>query len=242
MLCSFSIVPDDYTYKTPISYLDLSEKISYSEFQVDINVLGLRNLESIGLLPVKKPFIKFNLRSLVPPEKAQALTNVKTNPSSTGSSPNINTLVTFHVDLPTDPLFCPKLSCDVYDYIYKGLNQPLLGTFTISVGDIITKTRKERDDLISTTESIIKYLNDKLNSTEEFKESDSQYDEKAKKFNELATVDAADQSISRRSMQPMLTDEDMKEGLLFGKSEKKLPSGARSPLSGVDDMEEIKED
>ena len=29
-------------------------------------------------MPVKKPFVKFNLRSLLPPEKAQAVTNNKT--------------------------------------------------------------------------------------------------------------------------------------------------------------------
>lgn len=70
MLVSFSVVEDDYTYKIPINYLKLTEQIEYREFSVDINVLGLRELESFGLMPVKKPFIKFNLRSLLPPEKA----------------------------------------------------------------------------------------------------------------------------------------------------------------------------
>jgi len=67
---SFSIVEDDYAYKIPIEYLDLEKQIEYKEYNVDINVLGLRELESIGVLPVKKAFIKFNLRSLLPPEKA----------------------------------------------------------------------------------------------------------------------------------------------------------------------------
>jgi len=70
MLVSFSVVEDDYTFKIPITYLKLTEEIEYKEFNVDINVLGLRNMESFGLMPVKKPFIKFNLRSLLPPEKA----------------------------------------------------------------------------------------------------------------------------------------------------------------------------
>lgn len=70
MLVSFSIVEDDYVYKIPINYLKLTEEIEYKEYNVEINVLGLRNLESFGLMPVKKPFIKFNLRSLLPPEKA----------------------------------------------------------------------------------------------------------------------------------------------------------------------------
>jgi hypothetical protein len=121
MLVSFSVVEDDYTYKIPINYLKLTEQIEYKEFSVEINVLGLRELESFGLMPVKKPFIKFNLRSLLPPEKAQAVTNVKTQPSAAGANPNINTMINFVIDLPVNPLFCPKLQCDVYDYVYKGL-------------------------------------------------------------------------------------------------------------------------
>jgi hypothetical protein len=70
MLCSFSVVEDDYVYKIPITYLKLTEEIEYKEYNCEINVLGLRNLESFGLMPVKKPFVRFNLRSLLPPEKA----------------------------------------------------------------------------------------------------------------------------------------------------------------------------
>ena len=109
MLLSFSIVDDDYNFKVPISYLKLTEEIEYNNFLVEINILGLRNLESFGLMPVKKPFIKFNLRSLLPPEKAQAVTNIKTQPSAAGSNPNINTMINFQIDIPVNPLFCPKL-------------------------------------------------------------------------------------------------------------------------------------
>lgn len=70
MLVSFSLVEDDYSYKIPIEYLKLTEEIEYKEYLVEINVLGLRNLESFGIMPVKKAFIKFNLRSLLPPEKS----------------------------------------------------------------------------------------------------------------------------------------------------------------------------
>lgn len=40
------------------------------EYDMDINVLGLRQLESFGLMPIKKPFVKFRVKSLLPPEKA----------------------------------------------------------------------------------------------------------------------------------------------------------------------------
>lgn len=88
-------------------------------------------------MPIKKPFIKFRIKSLLPPEKAQAVTNIQTDPKASGSNPNINTLLTFSVALPTDKLYCPRLACDVYDYIYKGMSQPLVGTFTIPMGDIM---------------------------------------------------------------------------------------------------------
>lgn len=44
MLVSFSVVEDDYNYKIPINYLKLTEEINYKEFNIDINVLGLRSL------------------------------------------------------------------------------------------------------------------------------------------------------------------------------------------------------
>ena len=45
----------------------LYELIERKEYEVDINVLGLRELESVGVVPVRKPFIKFSVRSLMPP-------------------------------------------------------------------------------------------------------------------------------------------------------------------------------
>ncbi len=48
------------------------------EYLVDINILGLRDLQSVGILPVKKAYISFNLKSLVSPEQGEALENIKT--------------------------------------------------------------------------------------------------------------------------------------------------------------------
>jgi hypothetical protein len=53
--------------------MNISEYLDFKEYTIEINALGLRNLQSFGLMPVKKPFIKFNLRSLLPPEKAKAV-------------------------------------------------------------------------------------------------------------------------------------------------------------------------
>jgi len=68
ILCSFALVRDDYNFLVPLQYMRLTDKIDFKEFTVEINALGLRNLQSFGLVPVKKPFVKFNLRSLLPPE------------------------------------------------------------------------------------------------------------------------------------------------------------------------------
>lgn len=94
---------------------------------------------------MKKAFIVFNLKSLVPPDDGRAIENVKTAPSAAGCNPTINTLIKFKVPLPVDKLFQPRLLCSVHDYIFKGFNQPLLGTFIIPVGDLIDKLAEERD-------------------------------------------------------------------------------------------------
>jgi hypothetical protein len=111
--------------------------VKSDEFQVDINILGLRELQSVGILPVKKAFVVFNLKSLVSPDDGRALENVRTQPGPLGPNPTINSLVSFKLPLPISPLFCPKLVCTVYDYIFMGFNQPLIGSFTIPIGELI---------------------------------------------------------------------------------------------------------
>lgn len=77
-MISFSIVADDFVYKLPLNYVNLKDEVDFKEFTVSINILGLRDLQSVGILPVKKAFIVFNLKSLVPPDEGSALENVKT--------------------------------------------------------------------------------------------------------------------------------------------------------------------
>ena len=121
----------------------LEEYVPTKEYTLDINVLGLRNLESFGLMPIKKPFVKFRVKSLLPPAKAQAVTNVSTDPNANGPNPNINTCLMFNVQLPVEELYCPSLACDVFDYVFKGMSQPLIGTFRIAVGALKTKQEKK---------------------------------------------------------------------------------------------------
>jgi hypothetical protein len=48
------------------------------KYQVEVNVLGLRNLESSGLMPVTKPFIKFGIKGLLPPDRSAVVNNIET--------------------------------------------------------------------------------------------------------------------------------------------------------------------
>lgn len=54
--------------RNPKGVNTLYELIERKDYEVDINVLGLRDLESIGIVPVRKPFLKFMRRSLMPPD------------------------------------------------------------------------------------------------------------------------------------------------------------------------------
>jgi len=132
--------------------------MEFKEYNIEINCLGLRMLQSFGLLPVKKPFVKFNLRSLLPPEKAKAQQNIQTNPQDTGANPNINTVVQFTMNLPSSSLFCPRLACDVYDMVFKGWMQPLLGTFSIGIGDILEATLANQEADIVESDHMIREL------------------------------------------------------------------------------------
>jgi hypothetical protein len=48
--------------------------------------------------------------------------------------------------LPTDDLYCPKLSCTVYDYIFKGWNQPIIGVFALPIGQLMLDLIAERQE------------------------------------------------------------------------------------------------
>ena len=119
ILISFSIVRDDFNFKTPLNYVDLNKFVAQSEYVVEINILGLRDLQSVGILPVKKAFISFNLKSLVPPDSDLAIENLKTQPNAAGTDPTINTVIKFFMRLPDDPLYTPVLTCTVFDNIFK---------------------------------------------------------------------------------------------------------------------------
>ena len=88
---------------------DLRRSVVFEDFNVEITVLGLRSLQSVGILPVKKAYIIFMLKSLVPPDNARSIDNIETQPGPAGPNPTINTTMKFQIPLPGDELYCPRL-------------------------------------------------------------------------------------------------------------------------------------
>ena len=123
-----------------------------------MNVLGMRGLQSPGILPVKKAFVKFNLKGLVPPTVGTNLQNLKTEPNAAGANPTISTLMKFQVPLPIEPLYCPRLSCQVYDCIYTGWSQPIIGNFTIPIGELMHDLKAERVAELAELERMVEGL------------------------------------------------------------------------------------
>jgi hypothetical protein len=73
ILCSFSVQTHDFVFDKDIVNVDLNDKVKTSEYKITINALGLRNLESSGILPVQKAFVKFNIKSLLPPKSGNSV-------------------------------------------------------------------------------------------------------------------------------------------------------------------------
>ena len=47
--------------------------LMFTDFKCEITALALKSLISAGLLPVNKAYIKFNVKSLLPPANAKAV-------------------------------------------------------------------------------------------------------------------------------------------------------------------------
>ena len=128
----------DEIQSIPIEMPDLK----IDQFNIDINVLGLRNLVSTGLLPVKKAFTKFSVKSILPPAQAKAVADIYTQPGEGGTDPNVRVTLKIQVKIPGEIFYCPSMTCSIQDKLYfDGMRQPILGTFTLKLGQILSDTR-----------------------------------------------------------------------------------------------------
>ena len=144
ILVSFILTEEfDHDWKLPndavkmMGLNDDSAVVRFDEYRVELNVLGLRGLVSPGLLPVKKAYIDFLLKSMVPPIAASALSSISPAPGPAGPDPTINSVISFNVPMPVNDLYAPSMSCRVYDKVFKGFSGQLIGVFTIPVGEIM---------------------------------------------------------------------------------------------------------
>ena len=67
ILVSFAVAEIDYNFLLPAPSVDLRARVEFKEMDCNMLILGLRELQSPGILPVKKAFVQFNIKSLVPP-------------------------------------------------------------------------------------------------------------------------------------------------------------------------------
>ena len=143
-----------YIFDSNIKQNNWQEFIHYKPetqlYNFEISVLGLRELKPLGLIGIKKPFIKFDLNSLnVTGDVEDYHAPIQTVPVSGGNNPTINTVITFETKLPVDQNFMPDLQCEVYDNVLKGLSNSLLGVFSIDIKKIIRKTKEQINEDIN---------------------------------------------------------------------------------------------
>ncbi len=146
ILLSFYIFDSEHEHL--IKDINIEQELTLYNFE--INILGLRRLKPLGIIPIKKPFIKFDLNSLNvtgKPEDAHA--NIKTIPCNGGTNPTINSVIKFEAKLPEKDIFLPELQCEVYDHMLSGLRNSLLGVFSLDLKHIIKKTRRQIDEDIA---------------------------------------------------------------------------------------------
>ena len=116
-------------------------------YSFEINILGLRDIKPLAMLPIKKAYIKFDMNSLnVSTKNKDNLAPKVTQPKDKGSSPTINSALKFDLQLPTDNTFIPQLQCEVFDYIFSGMMNPSLGIFLINTPKLIKETTRQIEE------------------------------------------------------------------------------------------------
>ena len=116
-------------------------------YSFEINILGLRDIKPLAMLPIKKAYIKFDMNSLnVSTKNKESFAPKVTQPKDKGSSPTINSALKFDLQLPKNDIFIPQLQCEVFDYIFSGMMNPSLGVFLINTKRLIDETTEQIEE------------------------------------------------------------------------------------------------
>ena len=62
-----------------------------------------------------------------------SLKNITTLPKDYGSSPTINSLVKFDLNLSKEKIFMSEFQCEIYAHLFIGFINTLLGVFLLNV-------------------------------------------------------------------------------------------------------------
>ena len=143
ILLSFYIFDDEHRHMIK----DLNPIPKTIPYSFEINILGLRDIKPLAMLPIKKAYIKFDMNSLnVTGDKEDNLAPKITQPKDKGSNPTINSALKFDLNLPESEIFMPQLQCEVYDYIFSGMMNPTLGLFLLNIQQLIKETNKQIEE------------------------------------------------------------------------------------------------
>ena len=152
ILLSFYILDNEHRH---LAY-EIDSIPKTKPYSFEINILGLRDLKPLSLLPVKKAFIKFDMNSLnVTGRKEDTLQSISTQPKDCGENPTINTVIKFDVKLPEEEIFMPELQCEVYDHLLSGMLNPMMGVFLLNVNRLIKTTHRQIDQDMALTKKKI---------------------------------------------------------------------------------------
>mmetsp|Transcript_269 Transcript_269/g.245 ORF Transcript_269/g.245 Transcript_269/m.245 type:complete len:348 (+) Transcript_269:88-1131(+) len=141
--------------KIPRSIYEIEPE--YETYHINLKILGLRELESSGLLPVRRAFCKFDVDGIKSKKLKTTIKDKKyimTEPLYPGRNPNILTVINLKADLPKNPDYCPALNVSVFDNIMKGWVQPLIGNLQIDLGEYIRVTEKKFQKKLQVLEQI----------------------------------------------------------------------------------------
>ena len=145
ILLSFYIFDQKPEHK--FMYRNINPVPETKPYTFEINILGLRDIKPLSVLPIKKAYIKFDMNSLnVSGERENNLPSKTTQPKDKGSNPTINTSLKFDINLPTNEIFMPQLQCQVFDYIFAGMFNPSLGIFLLDLRHLIHNTKKQIEE------------------------------------------------------------------------------------------------
>ena len=140
-------------------------------YTFEINVLGLRRLEPLGIIPIKKAYIDFDLQSLRVPEEEEIkkdkfskaetefstsfVGSIKTEANELGSDPTINTVIKFGMKLPLNQIYTPDLQAIVYDSVLAGIVKDNLGVFLMEINKLRSESEVKLEQDIELCKKII---------------------------------------------------------------------------------------